>query len=75
MNVHMILWVDCDVPELRWSAPFVTAAQHVSQGVEAFVIITCPATAQSVSYICPPGACWGWRYFRDKWIRKFGPPP
>lgn len=77
MQVLTVAFIHCTLGELRSRAAFEEAARFTRW--ECTVIIRCDDTGEEMQFSCtPPGhavpgiPCWGWRYFYDQWIRRFG---
>ncbi len=75
MRTNLIVFITCHEMDLRDFRAFERCAEF--SRYEALITLTVVDTRQEMVFQCSAdGAmpyCWGWRYFREQWIRKYGP--
>ncbi len=74
MRTHVIAYIECAEMDLRDNRAFERAAEFARHPCS--VTIKC-SNGQEITVQCNPDSdgdhCWGWRYFRRAWERKYGP--
>ena len=72
MKTHLVIYISCTLTELKNFVPFERAAEFTRY--ECTVEIHCE-TGKHLYVNCSPvgPTCWGWRYFRDEWVKRHGP--
>ncbi len=78
MKTHVIVYIECSEMDLRDYRAFERAAEFTRYG--SCVTINCD-NGQSMMVSCHPDGeknngghtCWGWRWFKNEWERRYGP--
>lgn len=73
MRTTSIVRIECDDSDLRSNRAFERAAEFT--GYDTTITIAC-GNGREMTFQCSPigdgHSCWGWRYFRAEWERRFG---
>lgn len=73
MRTRVVVLIECDELDIRDRRAFERAAEF-SRYTSTITIRT--TNGMEVMYSCDPHhgtTCWGWRWFKHGWERKYGP--
>lgn len=73
MHTSVIVTIDCSEMDLRDYRVFERAAEF--SRYQSSITIRC-SNGQEITVHCnilKGDVCWGWRYFKTAWERKYGP--